>query len=42
MHLDLANMMAEFTPTVLFIDELDKVFTKYNQQNVTVLLEKLS
>lgn len=37
-----ANMMAEFTPTVLFIDELDKVFTKYNQQNVTVLLEKLS
>lgn len=37
-----ANMMSDFTPTVLFIDELDKVFTKYNQQNVTVLLEKLS
>ncbi len=37
-----ANMEADFTPTVLFIDELDKVFTKYNQQNVTVLLEKLS
>lgn len=37
-----ANMTANFTPTVLFIDELDKVFTKYNQQNVTVLLEKLS
>ena len=37
-----ANMMAEFTPTVLFIDELDKVFTKYNQQNVSALLEKLS
>lgn len=38
----LANRSAEFAPTVLFIDELDKVFTKYNQQNVTVLLEKLS
>lgn len=37
-----AKNSSDFAPTVLFIDELDKIFTSVNEQLMTVLLDELS